>query len=192
MKQRTPPPPPPTPDNTVPFPGTILPFPGARQEPPPKAEKVDLPDFLTKEFYLQLCTGNAAAAELCETLLRDFHLTDDICDGDKALTDEALVFIRLGIMQTFSLNPFWLEHCRSISPLLIQASAAWLDANRFERGVLATRADPAEAIQYRRGADVLKSQYGEVLWHIAFLCGGWNHMRELQREYRVFNFDCKD
>jgi len=168
-------------------PGESIVPPKAAPEPAP-----DLPDFLTPSFYERLCNGNKSAAAFCKTYIEDCHTTDDIVDGDKDLTDERLVAVRLDMTLKLSGNEFWQEHWRSLFPIFVGACAAYLDANRFSRGLIAKYAKPDEALLYRRAAEVLKSQYGEVLWHVAFICGGWTHMRDLQKEYRVFGFDFRE
>lgn len=133
-------------------------------------------------FFAELTKGDAAAAEFCEIFLRDAHLDDDFVDRDQKISADALAAVRLRFLMTVSFNEFWAKHKVQLMPLIVQGAAAFADATEW-----ALRQD----IRDRQAADVLKAFYGEVLWHVAFIAGGWDHMRAMQRKYREFNYDAK-
>lgn len=159
------------------------PVPPAVEKPPARELQIDYPKFLTPEWFLRLTCGDEDAARVAETFVRDCHLTDDLVDGDKLVTDATLVVARLLYLSNLTLSPFWQQNQTSLMPLFIQGAAAFLDANRWEKHT---------DVRYRRAADVLKAYYAEVIWHIGYICGGWSNMRLMQEEFRNADFDCKE
>lgn len=156
-------------------------------EPPPKtllppiqAPVPDFPKFLTPAWFLELCCGDQDAATVAETLTRDAHLTDDICDGDKRVTDEDLVYARLVYLQNLTLSPFWQKHGAVLMPIFTMGASAFVDANRWAK-------DPD--VRLRLASDVLKSQYADAIYYFALLTGGYHHMRRFQSRYRAVDCD---
>lgn len=131
-------------------------------------------------FFDELTCGNKSAAEFAEVFLRDAHLNDDFVDGDIEISAHQVSQVRLDFLMVISFSDFWRAHAAQLMPLVIQGAAAFVDATNWQ-----SRAD----IKDRQAADVLKAYYGEVLWHVAFICGGYSHMRKLQEKYREFNYD---
>ncbi len=136
-----------------------------------------------RAFFLELCCADEAAAEFADAFLRDAHLNDDQVDRDRPLTAEYVARSRLNFLMVVSFSSFWAAKKVQLMPLIIQGAAAFADASEW-----AKRTD----VQDRRAADVLKAFYGEVLWHIAYICGGFDHMRAMQIKYREFNYDATD
>src|SRR5512146_1929752 len=137
----------------------------------------------TLEIVRIACNGNREAELFCEAFIRWCHWMDDIVDTDKAWSLQETVEVNLQILLTLPANPFYEQHKSSLMPLIIQAFRAFVDSTRMEM---------APDVRDRRAADVLKSNYHEVIWHVAFLVGGFDHMTEVTRMCRKFNYDCKE
>lgn len=140
------------------------------------------PPFLDfTKIFSEACCGNAHALEFCHTFLHFVHLIDDQIDRDKPPPDpNYVILVNLELFRVISFNPFWQEHKGSLFPILVQGVQAFADSIRW-----AQRTD----FRDRATADVLKSQYQDVFWHVAYLCGGYRHLDLITRKYRTYNYD---
>lgn len=129
----------------------------------------------------KICNGNLQAESFCYSYIAFLDMLDDLYDGDadkpmaKVVATTVLSFIT-----NLSFNNFWEQNKNSLYPLIVQGSSAWVDSESL------TMSGDAEL---KASADVLKSYYGEVLYHVAFLTGGPEHLFSCSKEYRGFNFD---
>lgn len=130
-----------------------------------------------------VCADNVDAGKFCLALVEWLHMIDDVQDKDKQLSPADLVRINLTAIDEISNNPFFQANNVSLTTLLTQAFRSWADSCEWER-----RTD----VRDRRAADVFKSQYHEVIWHVAYLVGGWSHMSAMTVQYRHVDHDCKD
>jgi hypothetical protein len=131
----------------------------------------------------ELCAGNTAAQEFCTVFIVWCHLVDDTVDRDKPLPDlETFARVMLEAATVFAFNPFFQEHREKLLPLIIQGTKAFEDSLAW-----ASHSEPCK----RRAADVLKGQYQEVLWHVAYLVGGYDHMDAMTRRWRHYQFDAR-
>lgn len=125
--------------------------------------------------------GNGAAADFLRVFIAHCHTLDDVIDGDKGpVTDERLIASEIEWLLALSGNVFFLQHRAFFVPLIVQAFNAWIDSNQWAK---------AEQHEKRIGSDVLKGWYHEVVFHTAFLCGGWAHMREVTGKHREYDFE---
>jgi hypothetical protein len=136
-----------------------------------------------KEVLACVCAGNKEAFVFCETLVGWLHWIDDMADRDRTWQPSDTVRINLAALATFAANPFFQKHRTALMSLLTQAFCGWLDGEQW-----AKRANVRE----RRAADVIKSTYHEVIWHVAYLVGGWNHLRHVTATCRAYDFDCEE
>lgn len=125
--------------------------------------------------------GNAAAADFLRVFIAHCHMLDDVIDGDKGpVTDERLIASEIEWLLALSGNVFFQQHRALLVPLIVQAFNAWLDSNQWAK---------AEQHEKRIASDALKGWYHEVVFHTAFLCGGWAHMREVTSQHREYDFE---
>jgi hypothetical protein len=134
------------------------------------------------ELLKLIANGNADAERFLVVFIAHCHALDDRIDGDKPLTDEALIRDEVMWTLTLSNNPWFLQNRPVLLPIIIQGYNAWLDSN-----LLAKSASPGDVV----ASDVVKGFYHEVVWHAAFLCGGWDRMREITRQYREYDFEAR-
>lgn len=131
----------------------------------------------------RVCCGNKEAANFVLWFVEWCHWIDDLVDRDKVWSPRDTVRVNLEAMLSFSCNPFFQDHKKNLMPMIVSAFAAFADSNTW-----ATR----ENVRDRRASDILKSYYHEVIWQVAYLCGGWEHMRAVTAERRIFDYDIKD
>lgn len=131
----------------------------------------------------EISCGNADAERFALRFMDFCHAVDDLLDGDSSFDKERLVRVLMVGVLEFTMNPFYQMNRHLLLPLIIQGSNAFLDSERFAASANA---------QDRRKADVFKAFYSEVLWHIAFLTGGFEFMREMSRKHRVIDHDCNE
>lgn len=127
-----------------------------------------------------VCKDNQAAMVFCEAFVQWVHWIDDLVDKDKLWLPRDVVTVNLNAALAFSDNAFFQQHKPQLMPLIIQAFRAYGDSNYFEK---------RQEVRDRRAADILKSTYHEVVWHVAYICGGWEHLTEVTKRCRIFDYD---
>ena len=108
-----------------------------------------------------------------------FIRTDDLADKDKPVRPEEIVWFGLKLFNEFAKNPFYQKNQAFIWPLLVTSGLAWIASEDF-------RAEPA--VLDRLTGHVLKSQYADIFWGVAFLIGGFEHALAMSRRYRSYGF----
>lgn len=136
---------------------------------------------IDEQTALKIANGNAEAAGFLRAFVAHCHMLDDVIDRDKEVTDERLIQSEV-MMLLQMVNPFFQKNSALLLPMILNAYSAWLDANRMEKS-----GDENVA----RAADVVKGFYHEVCWQVAFICGGWPHMRAITKELRRYDYDFK-
>jgi hypothetical protein len=131
---------------------------------------------MTLDEALFVTRGHENAALFLVDYVKYCHLLDDIVDQDKPVTDVRLVEESLNVLSHFAGNLWVMQHYPHLHPLVISGFNAWLDANK-----MASSTDE----RIRLSSDVVKGIYHEVVYYVAFLCGGFAHMRVVsaKREY---------
>lgn len=130
----------------------------------------------------EICCGEREAVNFCLAFIEWCHWLDDLIDKDKVWTGADVVRANLNALLAFSDNEFFQRHKFKLMPMIVTAAGAFADSVQWEK---------REGVQDRRAADILKSQYHEVVWQIAYLCGGWDHMRAVTKKFRAFDYDFK-
>lgn len=129
-------------------------------------------------FTRELCAGNADAEVFCTIWYRYCHAIDDILDtrmdGRPTMTIDA-------ILETFALATllyncnFFIQNRHMLLGVALSVTNMYADSANWER-------DPEP---HRRAmADTLRCCGDEMLLMVAFLIGGWPHMRKLSPAIR--------
>jgi hypothetical protein len=134
---------------------------------------------LDEATALRIANDDADAARFLRAFVAHCHMLDDVIDRDAVVDDERLIQSEAAMLLQMG-NPFFQKHATLLIPLIINGYNAWLDANRMEKS-------PDENVA--RAADVVKGFYHEVCWQVAFICGGWAHMRNVTRTLREYDYD---
>lgn len=135
-----------------------------------------------EEIFSDVCAGDVNALEFCRHFVAWCHLIDDVADGELKAGLEAYVWLNLRMMEIFSANPFWQKHRGQLMPVIIASVRAWLDSEEWKR---------RDGLREQIVAEVIKSQYQDVIWQVAYLCGGWEHLQKVTAKWRDYHFDLK-
>lgn len=108
---------------------------------------------------------NAAAVELFLMIRDVLHFWDDLVDGDRAVSYEETNRSMFTALVSIPANSFYRQHQTELAPVLINSIANWHAANEFER------TSDAEKLQL---AFVVRSDYANLLIHMAYLVGGYD------------------
>lgn len=129
---------------------------------------------MTYDDAIKVTKGNTQAAVFLVDYINFCHLLDDVVDKDVPVDDARLVKESLNLIVDLCENSWVNEHKTRLLPLIISGFNAWLDSNRM--------AKMSETVVQ---SDVVKGIYHEIVYVTAFLCGGYEHMREVsqQRKY---------
>lgn len=128
----------------------------------------------------EVCCGNKAAESFCFHSLMFVNILDDLFDRDEPVTADVLAGSLVGFISNFAFNEFFVAHKESLYPLIVQAISAWADSETMKK---------SEDPQIQDASDILKAFFSEVIFHVAFLCGGYEHMRMCSKKYRTFDFE---
>jgi len=128
------------------------------------------------EQAIALAAGDdAAAAAYLRTIAGASRTLDDLVDGDRFVSADAVTKVFANLLVTLPQNPFFLRHREALTALHLMAMNAWLDANTWEQSHHRTR---------QLYAHVLRDAIGEILPAVAYLTGGWPRMREVSLQIR--------
>lgn len=122
--------------------------------------------------------GNASALEFLRVFARRAHWVDDLKDGDKldvgaTYSAEAFLKNESEWLLTLSGNAFFLAHRAQLVPAMILALNAWVDSERMPHPT----------------CDVVKGQWHEVVWLVAFLVGGSLHLQDITARWRCYDIE---
>jgi hypothetical protein len=121
--------------------------------------------------------GNQEAVDAVNTICSICDVWDDLIDADKpvAPADINAAFTRALI--GLQLNGFYKRHEASFFGLLVTGVNAWLDANELQKS-------PSE--KWRMLAFYIRTFGFEITNLAAFLSGGWDHLRRVSVDMRMF------
>ena len=126
------------------------------------------------DILIAVAKGNPGALEFLRVFARRAHWIDDIADldlvGDVA---EKLVRHESEWLLTLSSNQFFLAHRAQLVPAMVLAMNAWEDSHKFDGAA----------------RDVIKAQWHEVVWLVAFLVGGSRHLKAMTTQWRDYDFE---
>lgn len=126
---------------------------------------------MTRENYMEICNGNAPAAEFCESWVALCHLLDDIVDRDQPVTDARLAAGVVSWTAQVLGNPFVQKHALMLFPHIVTAANSWVASNRMTTG----------------GAQANEAgQYHKLVWLVAYLCHG-NDLEKMDAVRRKFD-----
>jgi len=134
--------------------------------------------------------GNAGALEFLRCFARRAHWVDDLVDETKAggsVDCGETAKAEADWLVCLASNPFFLAHRAQLVPAMVLALNAWVDSNRAT-----TEAEQGGVNGLRQWAaqmDVLKGQWHEVVWLVAWLTGGWAKLRETSSRFRDYDFE---
>ena len=131
----------------------------------------------TKHDFAKIANGDRFAYDFLWQFWTFAHCYDDLIDRDKPVDPETAVrtFIRFFTMLTH--NPFWDKHKYALFPLVINMATRNLDGDEWSKSDDETK---------RAAANIVRCGDVDLYLYVAFLTGGWDHMRAVRD---VRNYD---
>lgn len=125
---------------------------------------------------LSFCAGNAEAADWLAQWQAYVHAIDDQVDGavDPAERTEQLLGTLAGASELYT-HPFFLRHAAQLQLLIVLVTSAYADSVAFEQSSTNWK---------REWADHWRHVGAEVALAVAYLCGGYLHLRQMSPELR--------
>lgn len=135
------------------------------------------PNWLDKRDQLRFraCNGDAHALMFLSTIMDAVEVWDDLIDKDKPVSDEKLTQTFTNLLFWMPQNQFFEAHKNYLLPIIMTCVNAWLDSNKLAKSKLA---------RDRQAAWWLKQMGVELYGAVAFLMGGFDHMRSVSVEAR--------
>lgn len=121
------------------------------------------------------CRNDVNAMLFLSIIMDAVELWDDLIDKDKAVSDETVNRVFINLMFWLPQNTFFTAHKTYLMPLVMTCINAWMDSN-----------DLAQSKTERdlHTAWYLKQMGVELYGAVAFLIGGFDHMRSVSAEMR--------
>lgn len=129
--------------------------------------------------FQEITAGNIPAYEFCRSSFEFFHLIDDLVDRDKPLVPNDIVLCLLKFIDVVGGNEFYQAHRQDLFTFIYAAAMAFAASMR-----MVSDAD----VQRRLAAEVLKSQYQDLFFRVAFWVGGSRHAIEMDAKFRGYCF----
>lgn len=128
-----------------------------------------------RAFLQHVLKDNAAAILFCEALFRVSQVLDDLIDGDKPVTGDAIYRAFWEAMIDIPSNTFYRAHEPTLRPLMAAALQDWRDSVTLER----------DGDRHGRSlAFVLRDQLTSLVVQCAGLIGGFAWMQQVSAEIR--------
>lgn len=129
------------------------------------------------ELLVQAASGNDDALRWLWSFWCFSQMFDDLVDRDKPVAhgDAARELARF--VEQVALSPFFRQHAASLTALLVSAINRWLTGDEMAR---------SEQQEARTLARAVRCGDLDVVLHVAYLVGGWDHMRAMTAR---MNFD---
>lgn len=136
-------------------------------------EWCDLRDAKHHDWFL----GNLQACDFIAVVMSAIEFTDDLIDKDKPITTDTIMNNMMALLIRLPNNEFFIQHRAHMTPLLIHTASAYLDSEQL-------KTSPDERQQLL--AFYLRNMALELYHATAFCVGGWEHLRKVAVEMRVF------
>lgn len=132
----------------------------------------------THSFAKELCRGNPHALVFCDLWYTYCHSIDDILDtmedGRPTMSKEAILAVFINAAMLYN-SPFYVENRHHLYPVVFAVTNQYADSVAWERSPEKHR---------RTMADVLRCCGDEMLFIVAMIVGGWQHMRQMSGRIR--------
>lgn len=132
------------------------------------------------DAFREIARGDQAAEEFMRRFYVWVEKQDDLFDRDKPVTAEMSAGWDLAMMYSFAKNEFFQKNQAYLWPVIHMSALAWISSEEY-----ATSSDVGLVL----AGQVLKSQYQDVFYAVAFCIGGFDHAVAMIRKYRDYHFD---
>lgn len=122
------------------------------------------------ELFLKIAAGNDDALRWMWSLWCFTHVIDDLVDRDKPVSGEVAARELCRFVTQIGLNPFFRDNAAALTALLVSSINRW---------VLGDEMAASEIPEHRTMARAVRCGDVDVFLHVAYLVGGWDHMRAM-------------
>lgn len=129
------------------------------------------------EIIARIVKGNADAGRFLWQFWNFAQLIDDLVDRDRRVTVAQAAKEVIGFTHEISFNAFYQTHKASLFPLLATACDRWVMGDAM----------PTGTDEERGMARVVRCGELEVFCAVAYLLGGWEHMRAMSADIRRYD-----
>lgn len=138
-----------------------------RRGPAPAKQDKGCPQQLM-DFYRGMCCDNVEAADFAIAWHWYCHEIDDIVDEKRWTPEDFLkVLVHASILYA---KPFWRKHADVLLPHVATVTSMYADSVAWE--------GKDQLLWKRQAADVLRHAGIEMMFAIAFICGGFDNVRK--------------
>lgn len=136
--------------------------------------------WVPSQAFEEIARGDKNAEDFMGRFYCWVHKQDDLIDRDKPVAPETSVGFDLALLHAFSSNPFFQRHQAYLWPVLHMSSLAWVSSEDLRQ---------SSDVLSQLTSQVLKSQYQDVFYAVAFCIGGFDWAIKMARKYRDYHFD---
>lgn len=133
---------------------------------------------IAKQAMAEIANGDASAFQWMWDFWCFTHVIDDLVDKDKSVSGEQVAQALVNFVGAMALNPFFLKHACFLHPLIVSCCNRWVDGDLLSKSDNERDRVRSEAV---RCGDV------DIFLHVAFLTGGWEHMRNMSAKARRYD-----
>lgn len=127
-----------------------------------------------EETCAELCLGNLQAAQFCHFWFNYCHAIDDLVDATDRPPHEMLLEVFALANAVYSCQ-FYREHSTMLQPIVLMITSAYADSVKWEGSSVHRRSTIS---------DVLRCCGNEMFFAVAYICGGWKHVRSISSRIR--------
>lgn len=131
-------------------------------------EERKLNDIACDEIIKLCANGNTNAEKYLRDTAYVSRVFDDLIDKDYAVSNEQICRAFFELLGGLWLNPFFIQNAQTLIPIHIASYNAFMDSNEWEDK------DRLRSLY----AHVMKDYINELMGLVAFLTGGYSHMRQ--------------
>jgi hypothetical protein len=136
--------------------------------------------WMPSQVFADIARGDESAAQFMGVLYCWFHKQDDLFDGDHLVSAEVSAGFDLSLLHALAKNSFFQKNQDYLWPVITMSAIAWVASEERAR---------TEDVLERITAQVLKSQYQDIFFAVAFCIGKFDHAVAMSRKYRDYCFD---
>lgn len=130
------------------------------------------------EFCEAVCLGNRQAMQFCDLWTSYCHGIDDLLDtrteGRPTMSAEHILRLHVNALLLYN-HLFYIANRDTLMPVMISVTNTYADSVDFEK---------SQEPHLKAIADVIRCCGNEVLFLVALICGGYQHMRKLSPKIR--------
>ena len=137
-----------------------------------------LPSHQLNDLALGWAHGQEDAARFLVNVMQMVRLADDIADGDAMdpVTDMANLLVRAWLEH--ATNPFFQRHAGALGAVLTNAVLMWEKSEDWRH---------SSNRKTRMFAFVGREAIEHVAYTVAFICGGYDHAKEVAQQIQEFS-----